>query len=100
MACQTAPLLPRICADTRPARNQYVVEPESTVRSIKRKMGTDETVTLAGRTYTPQEISALILQKLKQVAERDLGEPVDRAVITVPAFFTDAARQATRDAGE
>jgi molecular chaperone DnaK len=83
-----------------PARNQYVVEPERTVRSIKRIMGTDQTITLAGTTYTPQEVSALILQKLKQVAERDLGETVDRAVITVPAFFTDAARQATRDAGE
>lgn len=83
-----------------PARNQYAVEPENTVRSIKRKMGGDETVTLAGKKYTPQEISALILRKLKQMAERDLGEPVERAVITVPAFFTDAARQATRDAGE
>ena len=83
-----------------PARNQYVVEPENTVRSIKRKMGSDETVTLAGTTYTPQEISALILRKLKQMAEGDLGEPVERAVITVPAYFTDAARQATREAGE
>jgi molecular chaperone DnaK len=83
-----------------PARNQYVVEPENTVRSIKRKMGGDEIVTLAGKKYTPQEVSALILRKLKQMAERVLGEPVERAIITVPAFFTDAARQATRDAGE
>ena len=83
-----------------PARNQYVLEPENTVKSIKRKMGTGETVTLAGKNYTPQEVSALILRKLKQMAERDLGEPVERAAITVPAFFTDAARQATRDAGE
>jgi len=83
-----------------PAANQYVVEPENTVRSIKRRMGTGQTVTLAGRAYTPPEISAFILRTLKQVAERDLGEPVERAVITVPAYFADAARQATRDAGE
>jgi molecular chaperone DnaK len=83
-----------------PARNQYVADPEKTVRSIKRKMGSDETVSLGSKKYTPQEISALILRKLKQMAERDLGEPVERAVITVPAFFTDAGRQATRDAGE
>src|SRR3990170_3372669 len=83
-----------------PAHNQYVVEPENTVKSIKRKMGTGEKVTLAGRQYTPQEISAFILRKLKQMAERDLGQDIERAVITVPAYFTDAARQATKDAGE
>lgn len=83
-----------------PARNQYVLEPENTVTSIKRKMGTAEQVTLAGREYTPPEISAFILMELKHRAERELGRPVKRAVITVPAYFTDAARQATRDAGE
>ena len=83
-----------------PARNQYVLAPENTVKSIKRQMGSGETVTLAGREYTPQEVSAFILRTLKQMAERDLGEPVERAVITVPAYFTDAARQATKDAGE
>ncbi|MBI3978969.1 MAG: Hsp70 family protein [Chloroflexi bacterium] len=83
-----------------PARNQYVLEPENTVRSIKRKMGSGEKVTLAGHEYSPPEISAFILRKLKQMAERDLGRQVERAVITVPAYFTDAARQATKDAGE
>ncbi|HTD79707.1 MAG TPA: Hsp70 family protein, partial [Chloroflexota bacterium] len=83
-----------------PARNQAVLEPDNTVRSIKRKMGTDERVTLVGQPYTPQEISAFILRKLKQMAERDLGQAVERAVITVPAYFPDAARQATKDAGE
>ena len=82
------------------ARNQYVLEPENTVRSIKRKMGTDERITLGGQAYSPQEISAHILRELKTRAERAFGEPMKRAVITVPAFFTDAARQATRDAGE
>src|SRR5258708_32089373 len=83
-----------------PARNQFVLEPENTVRSIKRKMGAPERVTLAGREYTPPEISAFILKKLKGMAEQDLGQPVERAVITVPAYFSDAARQATKDAGE
>ena len=83
-----------------PARNQYVLEPENTVKSIKRKMGTTERVTLAGQEYLPQEISALILRRLKAIAEADLGQTVDRAVITVPAYFSDAARQATKDAGE
>jgi len=82
-----------------PARNQLVYAPESTVRSIKRKMGRDERVTLAGRTFTPQEISAFILRELKSVAESHLGQPVERAVITVPAYFSDAQRQATKDAG-
>jgi molecular chaperone DnaK len=82
-----------------PARNQLLYAPESTVRSIKRKMGGDETVALAGRAFTPQEISAFILRELKTVAESHLGQPVERAVITVPAFFSDAQRQATKDAG-
>jgi len=82
-----------------PARNQLVYVPESTVRSIKRKMGSNETVTLAGRAFTPQEISAFILRELKAIAETHLGESVERAVITVPAYFSDAQRQATKDAG-
>jgi molecular chaperone DnaK len=83
-----------------PALNQWVLAPESTVRSIKRDMGTDRTVVLGKRTFTPQEISAFILRELKRVAETHLGQEVKRAVITVPAYFTDAARQATRDAGQ
>src|SRR5260370_29578904 len=83
-----------------PARNQYVLEPDNTVKSIKRKMGTDAQLSLAGREYSPQEISAFILRRLKDTAERHLGQTVERAVITVPAYFGDAARQATRDAGE
>jgi len=83
-----------------PARNQYVVYPERTARSIKRLMGQDTTVTLGERAYTPQEVSALILGELKRSVEVGLGEPVERAVITVPAYFSDAARQATREAGE
>jgi molecular chaperone DnaK len=83
-----------------PALNQWVLAPESTVRSIKRDMGTDRTVTLGKRVFTPQEISAFILRKLKQVAEGDLRKPVEQAVITVPAYFSDAARQATKDAGQ
>jgi molecular chaperone DnaK len=83
-----------------PARNQYVLYPEQTVRSIKRRMGTDVPITLNGRDYTPAEISAIILREMKRIAEINLGEPVDHAVITVPAYFPDAARQATKDAGE
>lgn len=83
-----------------PARNQYIFNPENTVRSIKRKMGTAERVTLAGRQFTPAEISAFILRELKQIAERNLGTEVPEVVITVPAYFSDTARQATRDAGE
>ncbi|MGV3723328.1 MAG: Hsp70 family protein, partial [Actinomycetota bacterium] len=83
-----------------PALNQYVLHPERTVRSIKRRMGTEESASLNGRDYTPAEISALILREMKRIAEEQLGEPVEQAVITVPAFFSDAARQATREAGE
>jgi len=83
-----------------PARNQYVLDPDNTVRSIKRSMGTAERVTMGGRTFTPPEVSAFILREMKRVAERNLGSEVTDAVITVPAYFSDAARQATRDAGE
>jgi molecular chaperone DnaK len=83
-----------------PARNQYVVEPDRTVKSVKRKMGTDERLSLAGRLYTPQEISALILGRLRDIAQKRLGAAIEQSVITVPAYFADAARQATRDAGE
>jgi molecular chaperone DnaK len=81
------------------ARNQLVLHPERTVRSVKRKMGTDALLTLGDRTFRPQEISAMILRHLKERAERRLGRPVAKAVITVPAQFNDAQRQATRDAG-
>lgn len=82
-----------------PARNQWVVAPERTVRSVKRKMGRGETVTMAGKTYTPQEISAFILHEIKDAAEAELGYPVQRAVITVPAYFNEVQRQATLEAG-
>lgn len=82
------------------ACNQYVLRPDRTIRSVKRKMGEDCQIVLGDQHYTPQEISALILRKLKRVAEKRLGVEVSRAVITVPAFFSDAQRQATRDAGE
>ena len=82
-----------------PARNQFVLDPENTVASIKRKMGSTEKVTLGGRTFSPQAISAFILRQLKEVAERHLETEVKEAVITVPAYFSDAQRQATRDAG-
>jgi molecular chaperone DnaK len=84
----------------REARNQYVVRPDQTIRSIKRKMGTNETVCLGGQEYRPPEISAMILRKLKMRAERELGAAVTQAVITVPAYFNDAQRQATREAGD
>ena len=82
------------------AKNQYAVHPERTIRSIKRQMGNDIKVRLGEREYTPTDISAMILRRLKTIAEAHIGEPVTRAVITVPAFFNDAQRQATRDAGE
>jgi molecular chaperone DnaK len=84
----------------RPALNQYALDPDNTVRSIKRKMGSQERVRLGGREFTPQEISAFILRELKTIAEENLGQPVQKAVITVPAYFTDAQRQATKEAGE
>jgi molecular chaperone DnaK len=83
-----------------PARNQYILYPERTVKSIKRRMGEAVHVEMAGHPYTPQEISAVILKQLKAVAEGYLGKPVHKAVITVPAYFSDAQRQATREAGE
>ncbi len=82
------------------AKRQAVTNPERTITSIKRKMGSDYKVTIDGKGYTPQEISAMILQKLKSDAEAYLGETVSQAVITVPAYFTDAQRQATKDAGK
>lgn len=82
------------------AKNQAVSNPERTVRSIKRHMGTNFKVNIDGKDYTPPEISAMILQKLKTDAEAYLGEKVTQAVITVPAYFTDAQRQATKDAGK
>jgi molecular chaperone DnaK len=81
------------------ARNQQALYPERTVRSIKRKMGSQEAVSLAGNTFTPQEISALILRELVDWSDRSLGQRPRRAVITVPAYFSDAQRNATREAG-
>jgi molecular chaperone DnaK len=84
----------------RPARNQYTLDPENTIRSIKRKMGSSEQIQLGGRSLSPQQISAFILRELKTIAEENLGQPVNKAVITVPAYFTNAQRQATKEAGE
>lgn len=81
------------------AKRQAVINPERTILSIKRHMGTDYTVNIDGKKYTPQEVSAMILQKLKRDAEEYLGETVTDAVITVPAYFSDSQRQATKDAG-
>ena len=83
-----------------PARRQAVTNPENTISAIKRHMGSDYTVNIKGKDYTPQEISALILQKIKKDAEAFLGEPVQKAVITVPAYFDDNQRTATKDAGK
>mgnify|MGYP002520742388 CR=1 FL=1 len=82
------------------AKRQAVANPEHTISSIKREMGTDYKVTVEGKSYTPQEISAMILTKLKNDAESYLGQKVTQAVITVPAYFTDSQRQATKDAGK
>src|SRR6516225_3461090 len=84
----------------KPARNQWVLAPERTVKSIKRKMGQDVKVKLGDQEYRPQEISAMILKTLRDRAAREVSAPVNKAVITVPAYFNDAQRQATREAGE
>ena len=83
-----------------PAKRQAVVNPDNTIMSIKTRMGSDYKIDIDGKKYTPQDISAMILQKLKTDAEAYLGEPVTDAVITVPAYFTDSQRQATHDAGK
>ena len=82
-----------------PARRQAVTNPDGTIKNVKRKMGSSEKVTALGKEYTPQQISAFILQKIKKDAESYLGETIDKAVITVPAYFNDNQRQATKDAG-
>ncbi len=82
------------------AKNQYILYPERTIKSIKRLMGEETKVEMAGQAYTPQEVSAIILKHLKGIAETYLNQPVKKAVITVPAYFSDSQRQATREAGE
>ena len=82
------------------AKRQAVTNVDRTIRSVKRQMGTDWSVTIDGKKFTPQQISAFILQKLKRDAESYLGETITDAVITVPAYFSDAQRQATKEAGQ
>src|SRR3989339_941283 len=82
-----------------PARRQAVANPEATVSAFKRKMGTDYKYKIAGKEFTPQQLSAYLLQKVKRDAEAFLGEKIEKAVITVPAYFNDNQRQATKDAG-
>src|SRR5881409_2710079 len=82
------------------AKRQAVTNPDRTIRSVKRHMGTDWKIDIDGKDFTPQQISAFVLQKLKRDAEAYLGESVTDAVITVPAYFSDAQRQATKEAGE
>jgi len=83
-----------------PARNQWLLAPDRTIRSVKRRMGEDVKLRMGDQEFSPQEVSAIILRTLKNRAERHLGRPVGKAVITVPAYFNDAQRQATREAGE
>ncbi|RLJ03069.1 MAG: molecular chaperone DnaK, partial [Candidatus Aenigmatarchaeota archaeon] len=82
-----------------PARRQAVSNPEGTITEVKRKMGTNYKYKIYGKEYTPQQISAYILQKIKRDAEAFIGEPIKKAVITVPAYFNDNQRTATKDAG-
>ncbi|HHB93462.1 MAG TPA: heat-shock protein Hsp70 [Thioploca sp.] len=82
------------------AKNQYILYPEKTIKSIKRKMGEEDRIEMAEKFYTPQEISAIILKRLKNIAENYINKSISKAVITVPAYFSDAQRQATREAGE